>query len=215
MKTCIVCNTEKADDVFEARRNQCKECRKAIQRLYRRSNNKAQEWIEKNKERFAELQHNNYVKNKEKINEKYVERYHTDPHFKKLRLYRTSLNNFFNGKSKNKVHKTIDCTREFFLTWLESAFTEEMTLDNHGDVWVLDHVIPLDKVKTDEDFVQIAKWWNIRPVTMKYNLVKNKYGDPDHDQALLHLANLKKHTTDELFKSYEDLLAKHLVAGNP
>jgi hypothetical protein len=211
MKTCKVCNIEKADDAFEARRNQCKECRKAIQRDYRRSNNKAQEWIEKNRERFAELQHNNYVKNKEKINEKYVERYANDPHFKKMRLYRRSMSSLVHGETKTSKH--IDCDRDFFLEWLESAFTDEMTMENYGEVWVLDHVIPLDKVKTDEDFVQIAKWWNIRPVTMKYNLVKNKY--VDHDQALLHLANLKKHTTDELFKSYEDLLAKHLVAGNP
>lgn len=211
MKTCIVCNIEKADDAFATRRNQCKECYKAIQRNYRRSNNKAKEWVEKNKEKMAELQHNNYVKNKEKINEKYVERYANDPHFRKMRLYRASMNSFFNGETKKS--EIIGCTREFFMKWLESAFTPEMNLDNHGTVWVLDHVIPLDKVKTDEDFVQIAKWWNIRPVTMKYNLVKNKYGDPD--QALVHLANLKKHTTDELFNNYEILLAKHLVAGNP
>ncbi len=211
MKTCTVCNTEKDDDAFAYQRNQCKECRKAIQRNYRRSTTKAKEWVENNRERMSELQHNNYVKNKDAINERYNERYHTDPQFKKIRLYRRTMSNLVHGIAKTCKH--LGCPREFFLKWLSSAFNETMTIENYGTEWVLDHVIPLDKIETDDDFVIISKWWNIRPVTTKYNLVKNKY--IDRDQALLHLANLKKHTNDELFKTYKIHLAKHLVAGIP
>ncbi len=211
MKTCTVCNKEKDDDAFHYQRNQCKECRKAIQRQYRKSTTKAKEWVEQNKEKMAELQHNNYKKNKEKINKNYRERYANDPVFRKLRTYRRGLNNFFHGKTKTNKH--IDCHHNQFINWIQSAWTGDMSMENYGTVWVLDHVIPLDKIETDEDFSMISKWWNIRPVTMKFNLVKNKY--IDSDQALLHLGKLKKYTTDDQYNCYKTYLAKHLVAGNP
>jgi hypothetical protein len=211
MKTCTVCNIEKDDDAFNYQRNQCKDCRKAIQRQYRKSTTKAKEWVEKNRERMTELQHNNYEKNKEQINEKYKERYANDPVFRKVRLYRASMSSFLRGLIKTNKH--IGCTQPFFLKWIQSAFTVGMTMENYGTEWVLDHIIPLDKAETEEDFAIISKWFNIRPVTMKFNLVKNKY--IDSDQALIHLGHLKKHATDDQHKSYKTYLAKHLVAGNP
>ena len=47
------------------------------------------------------------------------------------------------GKSKSKRTKeTIGCTYDFLRLWFEYRFDENMSFENHGELWDIDHVIP-------------------------------------------------------------------------
>jgi hypothetical protein len=72
----------------------------------------------------------------------------------------------------------LSCDIEHFLNWLEFNFDKEeidMTLDNYGKVWELDHVYPLSKfdMKNEEDVKKAFNWQNILPAICTDNKVKN------------------------------------------
>ena len=93
IKKCVQCKEEKAPEMFRDKRRKCKECEKAYGRAYRQSEKgkqKSKEWIEQNQDRMAELQSNWHQNNKEKINEKNVERYHNDEIYRIMNSVRRS-----------------------------------------------------------------------------------------------------------------------------
>lgn len=59
---------------------------------------------------------------------------------------------------------------------LEANFCEGMTFDNHGDVWHIDHVIPLAAMPfdslEDENFKKVWHYTNLSPKFIKDNLAK-------------------------------------------
>lgn len=212
MKTCNKCGDTKDDEEFRPKRRVCKDCERAHGRTYRRNNNKAKQWAEANKDRMKKLQANWYQTNKEKINTTFRERYHdTSSDFKKIKNYRTALSHMLGGEQKTNQH--VGCHVERLKDWCDYCFEKGMTLDNYGDKWVVDHVIPLD---TEEDFALLAKWYNIIPTREQYNLEKNKY--IDIDRIMIHMENVRSYFEDRKLKldqEYMELLAKHLDAGNP
>jgi len=165
-------------------------------------------YYSENKEEIIE-QHKGYViENKEKI-KKYLKEYNQDPKnvikrrskikekydnnecFKFSLLFRNNLNLHLkkNGLSKSKKSEEIlGCTFKFFLEYLESQFEEWMTWDNHGkyngvDVnygWDIDHIIPLDSAKTEEDIIRLYHYSNLQPLCsytnrhVKKHLLENK-----------------------------------------
>jgi hypothetical protein len=207
MKTCRKCETDKNDFDFRPKRKVCKDCEKAHGREYRRTNKeKAQTWASENNERMKELQSNWYKSNKVKINEKFKSRYHdTDTDFKKIKNYRTAINHMLGGTQK--TNKYIGCKRDFLVEWMTYCFIDNMTMENYGTYWTVDHVIPLNIIKTDESlFDMITKWINIMPVHANFNLEKNKKIDKDqidkHLQKIRHFYNHKKLKRDEVYENY-------------
>lgn len=105
--------------------------------------------------------------------------------------------NFANINSKiNYVYKkfVIEGKPDYNETWskyfdfspqaarqhLEANFCEGMTFDNHGDVWHIDHVIPLASMPfaslKDENFNKVWHYTNLSPKFIKDNLAKgSKY----------------------------------------
>ncbi len=122
--------------------------------------------------------------------------------------YRSNLPTFLCGNSK-KCKELVDCEKDFFVGWIKDFWEDNMTMENYGKDWVLDHVIPLHTDK--EEFYTLAKWFNIMPVDKKYNLKKNKY--IDKEQLIRHTNNLEKFCKEnniERDDKYLSLLAKHL-----
>ena len=159
---------------------------------------------------MKELQSQWYVKNKEKINAKFNERYHNvNSDFKKIKNYRTGLNHLIRGHQKTTRY--LGCNRETLVVWLTSCFEDGMTMENYGDVWSIDHVLPLNLLADNPEwFDQLLSWRNVVPVPKDFNLVKNK--KINIAQIEKHLDRIQQNHTDE---SYEALLARHLVAGSP
>jgi hypothetical protein len=89
------------------------------------------------------------------------------------RIY--SVMKLTNSKKSEKTLNLLGCTLDFFKAWMEHQFTPEMTFENHGTVWHIDHVTPCSSFDmTDEEQQKICFCWkNMQPLTGPDNLSKN------------------------------------------
>jgi hypothetical protein len=130
----------------------CKECISIYSKSYTIENRDkiklyGKHYRELNSETIPQKIKEYQKKNKEKIYKKSTEyhknKYNTDPNFKMRRLLRDRI-----GKtiSKNKITKKtnefLGCSIDYFRKFIEDKFFPEMSWENHGNVWELDHIKP-------------------------------------------------------------------------
>ena len=208
-KTCRICKKTKDISEFRKNRGECVDCERGEGRKYRQDNKEiAKKWTEDHKEQHDKLKSDWAKSHREHINKKHYDRYTTDEDYRKVVLYRKRVQEFLGNRRKTTC-ELLDCDEDTFRKWISFCFKENMTVENYGDVWVGDHVIPINEEK--EEFETIAKWFNIMPVDKKYNLKKNKY--IDKEQLKTHLSNLEKFCDENNIQrdeKYFSLLAKHL-----
>ena len=162
-KTCCTCREwreltkfNKSKSHWDKLRNDCKECIKK----YRK-------------------------KNREKIN-KFMLKYEkhrkkTDPNFKLMKTLRSRLGNALTRVKANKSYGTIEltgCTVNELKKHIEKQFTDDMTWQNHGSYWHLDHIIPCSAFNLENSIDQLIcfNYINLQPLKCKDNLCKgNKY----------------------------------------
>lgn len=76
---------------------------------------------------------------------------------------------------KAKTENILGCTIEEFRSYIESKFTDGMSLDNYGK-WHLDHIKPLALAKTEEEIVKLNHYTNFQPLWAADNIAKgSKY----------------------------------------
>jgi hypothetical protein len=81
----------------------------------------------------------------------------------------------------NKVSKTsllnryLGCDEQELIAHIESQFTPEMTWENWGKVWHLDHIIPICLLDINNDLTlkAILCYTNLRPLSIQDNLRKS------------------------------------------
>lgn len=189
---CKECGLRKTE--FRINRGTCLDCERANGRKYRKETDKAKIWATENKEQMSQLQHNWYDRNKGEIVVKLKQRYKDDEHFKQVTNHRTALRSMLKAQ-KNSKSKYVNCDSNTLRKWLEFQFTDEMSFNNHGNYWVIDHVIPIHTFlsgKYSENVV--LNWLNVCPILKHSNLTKNKY--IDSDQCLEHLENIREYSTE-------------------
>jgi hypothetical protein len=78
-----------------------------------------------------------------------------------------------NGKftKSKRTELILGCTIEDFIKHLQSLFTENMTLKNHGK-WEMDHIIPISSAKTEEDIIRLNHYTNFQPLWKEDNRKK-------------------------------------------
>ena len=109
-------------------------------------------------------------------------RYHTDPVYRLLRCLRSRQSDFFKGKSRSlSMVRDMGCSQEFFKQHIIGQLTGDMTLENHGKVWHLDHIYPLSKADlTDRvQFLAAANWRNLQPMLGPENKEKSDEITPE------------------------------------
>jgi len=170
---CDYCKEMKVKTEFRKNRKKCKDCERKAGREYRRSNDKAKIWATKNKSRMQELQSNWHQENKEKLNKKFVERYHSEPAFKIKKNINRRLRALISKEDSTSKYLGIDIKK--VKEWLEFGFTEEMNWNNYGDYWHIDHVIPLNLFKLEDKSQQLIafNWKNLMPLKAIDNLSKH------------------------------------------
>jgi hypothetical protein len=183
MKTCSKCNIEQEDSSFPKSKNYCKKCGNEMCREYKKRNKeKISEYNKKykldHKEEVKEYNHNYNKDNREKIqlrqNIQHKERRKVDPNYK----LRTNLGKRLYKAIKSKTNKTNDLLGTDIDTikkWIEYNFYGDMTWENYGSLWHVDHVIPCSMfdLKKDENQIICFNWTNLRPLYAIDNLVKN------------------------------------------
>lgn len=117
------------------------------------------------------------LENTEKINVRTRERYHTEPNFKLGSRLRGNTNRIIKkGCKKNcKTLKMLGCTIPLVREWLETQFQEDMTWENHGKLWHIDHFYPVACYNfiQPEEQNRCFHWSNLQPLYKKENLQKN------------------------------------------
>lgn len=161
-------------------------------------NKKNKEYYLKNKKSEIERSTKYYEDNKEKVNiirkiniknkiEKYRAmnrerskfRYRTDLLFKmKITIRNIIYKSLKNKKYTKNSHsyEILGCSYDVFIIHLESQFQDWMTWDNYGLYngelnygWDIDHVIPLDCGKTEEELLKLSHFTNLQPLCSKIN----------------------------------------------
>ena len=222
--TCSKCNQEKKRSEFTTGKNQCKDCIKMIKKEYDQSQrgkeNNAQ-WIENNREHLKEYHTEWHQENKERINEKYVQRYHSDPEFKFKRSCKTRILNAFKSQNLAKSNKTIEylnCDIPWLVKWFILCFTPEMTLENHGSYWHMDHVIPVNtfNLSDPEQITLCFSWFNLSQLQANENM--SKHDSINVQQIQQHVQKLTSILSGSNYniQKYIDLCARHFtMTGSP
>ena len=82
----------------------------------------------------------------------------------------------------NKMNILIGCSNYHLRKWIIYQLYGDMTLENYGKIWCLDHCYPLSKINEFE-MNKYINWINIRPMYITDNIIK---GDKiDHRLYLL------------------------------
>lgn len=126
---------------------------------------KSKKYMQENRERMSEYMANYRVKNKEKIkqlNKEWIlknkeahraqqraylnNRLKTDHEFRLKHYLKSRVREAIHGAGTQKAAKTMEllgCSMLDFRAHLQSQFTPEMTWDNYGSYWHVDHKRPL------------------------------------------------------------------------
>ena len=105
---------------------------------------------------------NQYIKNRRNTDELYKLQFN-------LRcLIRKSIKQ--KGYKKNtKTESILGCDWNTLKEHLESQFDDNMSWNNHGVYWDIDHIIPLSSAITEEDIIRLNHYTNLQPLESYYN----------------------------------------------
>lgn len=203
-KTCTYCLELKSKDEFYNKNSRCKNCVKAISKLYRSKNKdklkiSRSRYVEKNREKLL-----SYWKNYRKENHERRKELRKVYEKKKLknnisfRLRKSVRNSIYcailrSGSKKNgSILENLPYTIDELKKHLESLFESWMTWDNWGVynpatwdendqstwTWQIDHIILQSDLKYDSfDHPNFKKCWsldNLRPYSSKKNILEVK-----------------------------------------
>lgn len=171
-KVCNKCNILKPNDKFY---NQIYSNDKIDTICIDCSKEKNKVWRDKNPDKLKEYRAKQYPQSL--INHK--TRRQNDIEFKLLLNCRSRLTSAIkcNKNSKKYYHtkELIGCSPKFLKDFLEYHFDSNMSWNNYGTYWNMDHVIPcsyFDLTKKDEQ-LKCFNWKNIRPFNAIKNISKN------------------------------------------
>ena len=116
------------------------------------------------------------------------ERRNTDLNFKLISNIRTRTSNAFRSQT-NKTKKLIGCSNSFFKKWIVYQLYGNMTLENYGKIWCLDHCYPLSKISlsNENDLIKYTNWVNLRPMYNEYLLLPTKLSLHENNQVMKEL----------------------------
>jgi hypothetical protein len=140
-----------------------------------------------------------------------------DPQEKLKRVIRSRIYSCLRNTKTKHTYEYLGCKSSEYLKWILNN-TSEFTLENHGQLWHIDHVVPLSHfdLTNNEDILVAFNWRNTMPLLAKENLSKNnKIIKPQIEQHLNRLNNYHLENNIEMPQIYIELFAKHLAAGNP
>ena len=96
-----------------------------------------------NREKFK-LYRREYMKRKREI----------DPFFKIAHNLSRRTHNAFKNQNMNKSNKTMEligCTKEFLKNWIQFQLYGDMTVENYGKIWQLDHTLPISSFNLSDE----------------------------------------------------------------
>ena len=214
-KICTKCNEEKELDDFHTRklknnnisyRNECKQCRREIERQRRLNNlekfiERDKSYYKNNKDKISAKQkiyniinrdaicenkklyyQNNketikdyHQKNKDKRNKRLRKFRNSNPIARAINSLRTRIHDILKNYKKSSSFELIGCSKEELIKWLESQFYDDISWENYGIIWHIDHVLAMtlfDLTKIEAQR-RCCHWSNLRPLIASENISKS------------------------------------------
>ena len=135
-----------------------------------------QKWIEQNPERHKDIKKqafNRYIsksENKDKRREydkEYVKQKRINNIEYKIKDSIGSIINYHLKERKcDSTIKYLGCSINDYIVYLENKFLHEMSWDNYGDVWEIDHILPISSydLNVEENIYKIFNFKNTQPL---------------------------------------------------
>jgi len=134
------------------------------------------EYNKLNKDHIKKLRKEYNTNNKNIINKYQNKKYKEDLNYKLGLLIRCRIFNAIktNSKSKRTV-EILGCNVEYFKNHLESQFLPEMSWENHGTIWEIDHIKPcaLFDFTIEENILECFHYTNHQPLFKTTEIAKN------------------------------------------
>ena len=109
-----------------------------------------------------------------------------DPEFKLKRLLRSRIRQAVKKNKRNgSAVKDLGCSVDYLKQYIESKFYANMTWDNWGKVWQLDHIKELHTfdLKYPIQFKQAIHYTNLQPLTVEDHKIKTSNGNLNESVA--------------------------------
>lgn len=135
---------------------------------------KSAKWYADNKSRKQEYDKKYRCLNKEKINIRLFEKYHSDPMFRLKDSVRSIIRLALKNRGfckETSTHKILGCTFEYLMSHIERQFEPGMGWGNRSN-WHIDHRIPVAAAKNKEQIIALNHYSNLRPMWELDNLSK-------------------------------------------
>ena len=135
------------------------------------------EWRQNNPQRFKEhlQKYRSSDSYKTKRKDYLKDKYHTDIHTRIAQLHRNRIRKALKDNTKcMKSLEMLGCPIDVAREWLEYNFTNDMSWENCGTYWHIDHITPcasFDLSQEDEQMI-CFHWTNIAPLKKEVNLKK-------------------------------------------
>ena len=169
-KTCTKCSKEQPAKEFRYQSKVCISCEK--ERLY--------EWRKENPDKFKTIckTYREKPDYREKQNSYKKTRYDVDKCYKLETLFRNRIRMYIKGgikKGNKKYLEMLGCDWDTLRKWLELNMTDEMTWENHGTLWHIDHTMPCSifDFGIEENVKTCFNWSNLAPMLGVENLTKS------------------------------------------
>ena len=145
---------------------------------YRKHRKRVNKWKRDNPEKVGKWRRDNPEKARESQRKSRKKRMKNNPAFRAATNMRKRFKQVMKGvKNGGGSHHNsmLGCTTEEFNKHMESMFTSEMTWNNYGGYWVVDHVLPVASFDhTDKE--QVKRCWhytNLQPMEAMENIKKS------------------------------------------
>ena len=165
MVICTKCKIEKEEEEFYkkklkngvARNTRCKKCLAVIGKKYKDSN----------REKRKEYQKEYFQENKKKIYNYKKGYFQNNPEVKLTNSMRKKVANELNKgfRFMSSTMKYLGCNFNEYSEYLENQFDKNMSWENYGEYWEIDHIIPLSKGGS-------FYYTNTQPLTVEENRKK-------------------------------------------
>ena len=115
--------------------------------------------------------------NRGNINEYIKNRFKTDLNFNLASYMRNRLYKTYKAQNVRKTNETFDllgCSHSFFKNWIIHQLYRNMTIENYGSVWQIDHCLTIASFNLldKNDMKKCFNWINLRPMYVKNNIIK-------------------------------------------
>ena len=190
MKQCKKCNAVKPLNEFCNRKGEkdgkhryCKLCLNSDFKTYyhvsgRKENEYYKTYREQNKEYFNKYSHIHYHTKKELYREWEKNKYAIDIPYRIKHLTSSRINSALSTYQALKKDRTIEylgCTISEYCDYLESKFDFNMTWENQGTYWQIDHIRPIASfdLTDEEQLYQCFHYTNTQPMEKTENRLKS------------------------------------------